>query len=64
MGTQKMVTLNPNLQAEMYDLAKYPEYKSKYSIMAVPCLIIDGEQTVFGKHNLEELVDILEKKFG
>ena len=64
MGTQKMVSLNPNLQAEMYDLAKYPEYKSKYNIMAVPCLIIDGEQTVFGKHNLEELVDILEKKLG
>ena len=62
MGTQKMVTVNPDLQAEMYDLSKYPEYKQKYNIMAVPCLIIDGKHTVFGKHNLEELVDIIQQK--
>ena len=62
MGTQKMAALNENLQAEMYDLAKYPEYKKQYNIMAVPCLVIDGRHTVFGKHNLEQLVDILEQK--
>ena len=62
MGTQKMAAVNSSIQAEMYDLAKYPEYKSKYNIMAVPCLIIDGRHTVFGKHNLEELVGILEDK--
>ena len=61
MATQKMSTLNRGIQAEMYDLAKYPEYKNKYNIMAVPCMIIDGEQTVFGKHTLEELVEIIEK---
>ena len=61
MATQKMAAVNSGIQAEMYDLAKYPEYKTKYNIMAVPCLIIDGEQTVFGKHNLEELVGIIEK---
>ena len=62
MGTQKMAALHPGLEAEMYDLAKYPEYKKQYNIMAVPCLVIDGKQTVFGKHNLEELVGILEQK--
>ena len=62
MGTQKMAALNPGLEAEMYDLAKYPDIKKQYNIMAVPCLVIDGKQTVFGKHNLEELVGILEEK--
>ena len=62
MATQKMAAVNPGLQAEMYDLAKYPEYKKQYNIMAVPCLIVDGKHTVFGKHNLEELVGILEQK--
>lgn len=62
MGTQKMAAVNPGLEAEMYDLAKYPEFKKQYNIMAVPCLVIDGKQTVFGKHNLEELVGILEEK--
>ena len=62
MGTQKMASLNEGLEAEMYDLAKYPEYKKQYNIMAVPCLIIDGKHTVFGKHNLEELIDIVQEK--
>ena len=62
MGTQEMTTVNPGLKTEMYDLAKFPEYKTRYNIMAVPCLIIDGKHTVFGKHNLEELVGILEQK--
>ena len=62
MATQKMAAVHPGLQAEMYDLAKYPEFKKQYNIMAVPCLVIDGKQTVFGKRNLEELVDILETK--
>ena len=62
MGTQKMAAVSGDIQAEMYDLAKYPEYKTKYNIMAVPCLVIDGEHIVFGKHNLEELVGILEQK--
>ena len=64
MGTQKMAALNPGLEAEMYDLAKYPDIKKQYNIMAVPCLVIDGKQTVFGKHNLEELVGILEEKLS
>ena len=62
MATQKMAAVNEGLQAEMYDLAKYPEYKKQYNIMAVPCLVIDGKHTVFGKHNLEQVVDILEQK--
>ena len=62
MGTQKMAAIHGGIQAEMYDLAKYPDYKKQYNIMAVPCLIIDGKHTVFGKHNLEELVGILEQK--
>ena len=62
MGTQKMASVHPGLEAEMYDLAKYPEFKKQYNIMAVPCLVIDGKQTVFGKRNLEELVEILEQK--
>ncbi|MCD8294305.1 MAG: FAD-dependent oxidoreductase [Clostridia bacterium] len=61
MGTQRIASLNPGITAEMYDLSKFPEIKSKYNIMAVPCLIIDGTATYFGKQNLESLVEIVEK---
>ncbi len=61
MGTQRIAALNPGITAEMYDLSKFPEIKTKYNIMAVPCLIVDGTETYFGKQTLEGLVDIVEK---
>lgn len=62
MGTQKIASLSENIEAEMYDLSKFPEYKEKYSIMAVPCLVIDeGKDVLFGKKGLEEILEILEK---
>lgn len=61
MATQHIAALAGNVQAEMYDLAKFPEWKEKYQIMAVPCMVLDGEKTFFGKKNLGEIVEILEK---
>ncbi len=61
MGTQRIASLSDNIEAEMYDLSKFPDIKAKYNIMAVPCLIIDDVHTHFGKQNLEQLVEIVEK---
>lgn len=60
-GTQHIAAISDNISAWMYDLAKFPEYKERYSIMAVPCMVLDGEQTYFGKKSMEELVEILEQ---
>ncbi len=60
MGTQKLASISDKLEAEMYDLSKFPEIKEKFNIMAVPCLIIDQRHTFFGKKSVEELVTIIE----
>lgn len=60
MGTQKIASLNENIKAQMFDIAKFPELKEKYKIMAVPCLVVDGEHVYFGKKTLEEIVEIVE----
>lgn len=60
-GTQRIAALSGRIQAEMYDLAKFPEYKERYGIMAVPCMVVDGEKTYFGKKSIAELVEILEE---
>lgn len=59
-GTQRIAALSGQIQAEMYDLAKFPEYKEKYDIMAVPCMVVDGRDLYFGKKSLSEIVEILE----
>lgn len=62
MATQKIAALSETIEAEMYDLSKFPEFRDKYSIMAVPCLVIDeGKEVLFGKKSVEEIVGILEK---
>lgn len=60
-GTQHIAALSEGISAWMYDLAKFPEYKEQYGIMAVPCMVVDGDETYFGKKSMEELVEILEQ---
>lgn len=61
MATQKIAAESNQIDAEMYDLSKFPELKEKYQIMAVPCLIVDnGDKVLFGKKGIEEIVEVLE----
>ena len=43
----------------VYDIAHSPELREKYSIMSVPCMIINDDKVVFGKKNVDELLEIL-----
>ncbi len=61
MGTQRIASMTEKVQAEMYDIAKFQDIKEKYSIMAVPCLVIDNEKVYFGKRNMEEILELLEE---
>lgn len=59
MASQRIASLNEGIKAHMYDLAHAEEYKDKYNIMSVPCIIVDDKNVFFGKHSLEELVNKL-----
>ena len=58
---QLMATKNPNIEAEMIDIARYPDFKNQYSIMSVPVVIINDKEVIFGKKSAEELLDIIER---
>lgn len=57
MGAQRIALENKNVTAQMLDLAHYPEIKERYSIMSVPCMIINDESLVFGKKSIEEILN-------
>lgn len=61
MGTQKISSMAEKIQAEMYDISKFPDIEEKYRIMAVPCLVIDEEKVYFGKRDLEGILGLLEE---
>jgi thioredoxin reductase (NADPH) len=59
MASQKIASVNEFVSAEMFDINHFPEFKEKYKVMSVPCVILNEEKLVFGKKNVAEMADIL-----
>ena len=59
MASQRIASLNENVEAEMFDINHFPEFKEKYKVMSVPCVILNEDKLVFGKKNLAEMADIV-----
>jgi thioredoxin reductase (NADPH) len=55
-ASQLMALKNPLIEAEMIDVARFPDFKNKYSIMSVPAILVDDGKPSFGKKTLDELL--------
>ncbi len=60
MAAQRIAMENPLVDAEVFDVVHYPALMEKYHVMSVPCLVINDEQTYFGRKNMEQLVSLLQ----
>ncbi len=58
-AVQKIASENENITAEVYDLNHFRELKDKYNVMSVPCMVINSDKVVFGKKNIQELIQII-----
>ena len=58
-ATQLMALKNRNIEAEMIDVARYPDFKNRHSILSVPAIVINDRELVFGKKSIEELLEII-----
>lgn len=58
-SAQMIAARNENVTAEVYDIAHFPDLQKKYNIMSVPCMIINDGKPIFGKKNLEQLLDVI-----
>lgn len=61
MASQRAASLNPSIEAHMVDLNLFPVYKDEHNIMSVPALIINDDTLLFGKKDISQLLEILEK---
>lgn len=59
MSAQKAAAVSENIEAEMFDLAHFPQLKEKYKVMSVPCMILNDDKVLFGKKGLNEVVNAL-----
>lgn len=59
MSAQKAASISGNVEAEMFDLAHFPQLKEKYKVMSVPCMVLNDEKIFFGKKSVSEVTEIL-----
>lgn len=58
-AADRIAALNPLVQADVYDVARFPALKERYNVMSVPCLVVAdeaGERVSFGRKTLEQLL--------
>ena len=59
-SAQRIASLNNHVKTDIYDLAHFPAMREKYNVMSVPCYVINDGKPMFGKKNIEQLMDVLE----
>lgn len=53
---------SPYVTLNVYDIRYFEELKKKYSIMSVPCIVINDDTVSFGKKNIGEIVKLIKKE--
>lgn len=59
MASQRIALENSNIEAEMFDLAHFPDLKDQYQIMSVPCMIVNDQDVYFGKKDISQILELL-----
>lgn len=59
MSCGRIALENKNIETEIYDFAHYPEFKQKFNIMSVPAMILNDDKVIFGKKDIQTILDLL-----
>ena len=59
VGAQRIAIENPNVEAEMLDIANFPELKTKHKVMSVPCMIVNDEKVTFGSKSIQDMLHFI-----
>lgn len=61
VATQHIAAISNMVTTEIYDINIFKEYKNKYNVMSVPCMVINDDKVYFGKKNIEQVLEIIEQ---
>ena len=59
VNAQRIASLNPNVTAEVYDFKHFLELKDKFDVLSVPCIVINEEDTTFGRKSISQLIEYI-----
>lgn len=60
-AAQKIAAGNDRVRAEIYDINHYPALRDQYQVMSVPCLVINDTEVSFGKKNIRQVLELIQK---
>ena len=60
-ATQRIATLNKNVEMEMINIFTFQDFKNRYDIMSVPAIIVDDQHIYFGEKTVEDMLEIINK---
>ena len=60
-AAQRIAASNPHVRAHVYDIRYFEDLKNRYKVMSVPCLVVGDEKVVFGKKNIREILDMIQR---
>ena len=60
-ATQRIATLNKNVEMEMINIFTFQDFKNRYDIMSVPAIIVDDQHVYFGEKTVEDMLEIINK---
>ncbi len=61
VAAQHIAANKTGVTAHIYDVIHFPMMRNKYNVMSVPCLVINDDKVAFGRKNIKELLDFIEK---
>ncbi|MCL2576318.1 MAG: FAD-dependent oxidoreductase [Defluviitaleaceae bacterium] len=62
-AAQRISAANPKVTTHIIDMRHYPDIQEQHTIMSLPAVIInDGDNIIFGKKEIDSLLNILEKQ--
>ncbi|MGI6046371.1 MAG: FAD-dependent oxidoreductase [Eggerthellaceae bacterium] len=63
VSAQRIAADNPDVTAQVYDVALFPNLRDKYNVMSVPCVVVEredgSEEVSFGKKNLNQMLELV-----
>lgn len=59
VAAQRIASLSDQVTTEVYDVGLFPDLRTQYKVMSVPCMVVNSQEVSFGKKNLGELLEYL-----
>ena len=60
VAAQHLAAISDKITTEVYDVLHFERLGKEYNVMSVPCMVINDEHVLFGKKNMQQVLEYIE----